>query len=374
MADNLLYYGDNLDILRHHVKDESVDLIYLDPPFNSNANYNVLFKETTGQVSAAQLQAFTDTWHWDLMAEKTFKEIVEDGAPQVAKMIASLQEFIGRNDMMAYLVMMTVRLIELRRVLKPTGSIYLHCDPTASHYLKIVLDTIFGKQSFRNEIVWKRFSGHGNVYRSFGRVHDTIFFYTKTDKWTWNQVYRPLSERYVGSFFRYVESGTGRAYRLQNVLNPNKNRPNLTYEWNGHVRVWKWTKEKMQELHDAGLLVYSKTGLPGLKQYLDESPGEKLHDLWDDIRPIGQSGDKNLGYQTQKPLALLERIIEASSSKGGVVLDPFCGCGSAVIAAHKLERCWIGIDITHLAITVMKRRLEDSFGLKPGKDYRVVGE
>jgi adenine specific DNA methylase Mod len=267
--------------------------------------------------------------------------------------------------------MMTIRLIELRRVLKDTGSLYLHCDPTASHYLKLVLDQVFGPKSFRSEITWKRFSGHGNVYHSFGRVHDTLFFYSKAEKWTWNQQFRPLSQKYVESFFRYVDPTTGKSYRLQNVLNPNKNRPHLTYEWNGHTRVWKWTKERMQQLHDAGLLVYSKTGLvKGVKQYLDDTAGEKLHDLWDDIRPIGQSADARLGYETQKPLALLERIIKASSNEGDVVLDPFCGCGTAVVAAQKLNRRWIGIDITHLAIAVMKKRLRDSFGIEP----EVIGE
>ena len=373
MKTNVLYFGDNLEILRNreYFPDECIDLIYLDPPFNSKKDYNVLFKENGGVESEAQIKAFTDTWHWTQAAENTYHDIVVNGPLKVGKLIGALHDAIGHNDVMAYLVMMTARLIELHRVLKPIGSLYLHCDPTASHYLKLVLDQIFGPANFRSEITWKRFSSHGNVYRSYGRVHDILFFYTKSDKWTWNQTYRPLSEKYIGSFFLHVEPETGRRYRLQNVLNPNKDRPNLTYEWNSHVRVWKWTKEKMEQLHDAGLLVYSKTGLiKGVKQYLDENKGEKLHDMWDDIRPLGQSADKSLGYETQKPIALLERIIQASSDEGDIVLDPFCGCGTAVVAAHKLNRRWLGIDITHLAVNLMRNRLKDSFGIKA----EVIGE
>jgi len=373
MKTNVLYFGDNLEILRNreYFPDECIDLIYLDPPFNSKKDYNVLFKENGGVESEAQIKAFTDTWHWTQAAENTYHDIVVNGPLKVGKLIGALHDAIGHNDVMAYLVMMTARLVELHRVLKPTGSLYLHCDPTASHYLKLVLDQIFGPANFRSEITWKRFSSHGNVYRSYGRVHDILFFYTKSDKWTWNQTYRPLSEKYIGSFFLHVEPETGRRYRLQNVLNPNKDRPNLTYEWNSHVRVWKWTKEKMEQLHDAGLLVYSKTGLiKGVKQYLDENKGEKLHDMWDDIRPLGQSADKSLGYETQKPIALLERIIQASSDEGDIVLDPFCGCGTAVVAAHKLNRRWLGIDITHLAVNLMRNRLKDSFGIKA----EVIGE
>ncbi len=373
MKTNVLYYGDNLEILRNpeYFTEECVDLIYLDPPFNSKKDYNILFKENGGVESEAQIKAFTDSWHWTQKAEDTYNDIVTKGPVKVGTLIGALHQALGKNDVMAYLVMMTARLIELHRVLKPTGSLYLHCDPTASHYLKLVLDQIFGPVNFRNEISWKRFSSHGNVFHSYGHVRDVLFFYTKSDKWVWNQIYRPLSEKYIDSFFSHIEPGTGRRYRLQNVLNPNKDRPNLTYEWNGHTRVWKWTKEKMQQFDSAGLLEYSKTGLiKGIKQYLDDSKGEKLHDMWDDIKPLGQSDDKSLGYETQKPLALLERIIQASSNEGDIVLDPFCGCGTAVVAAQKLNRKWIGIDITHLAINLMRVRLKDSFNIKA----EVIGE
>ena len=371
----LLYYGDNLEVLRNRqwFPDDCVDLIYLDPPFKSQQDYNLLFKSQKGLPASAQVQAFTDTWHWDTAAKAEYERLVSDPLVpgRVGQMIEAFYKFLDGSEMMAYLVMMTPRLLELHRVLKPTGSLYLHCDPAASHYLKIVLDSIFGPGNFRSENVWQRFSGHGNVYRSYGHVHDTLFFYTKEDKWTWNQVYRPLSETYVKQFFRHVEPDTGRRYQAQNVLNPNKNRPNLTYEWNGHVRVWKWTKEKMQQLHDQGRLVYSKSGLPRLKQFLDETKGEKLHDLWDDIKPVGQSDDMSMGYETQKPAALLRRIIDASSNPGDVVLDPFCGCGTAVVAAEELARSWIGIDITYLAIDVMSRRLKDHF---PNLEFEVRGQ
>ena len=375
---NSLFYGDNLQVLRDHVPDESVDLVYLDPPFNSNASYNVLFREKSGEDSPAQIKAFTDTWEWTEETERTYQQdiIYHPTTPAAVKeMIAAFRQFVGQNAMMAYLVMMTPRLVELRRVLKPTGSLYLHCDPTASHYLKLLLDAVFGKENFRNEIVWRRYSSHGNVSRNLGRVHDTVFRYSKTTKYIWNQLYRPLREEYVEKFFRKTEPETGRRYQSQNVLNPNDDRPNLTYEWNGHTRVWKWTRERMQELHDAGRLEYSRTGYPRLKQYLDESRGERLQDIWDDLPPVGQSsGEVSLGYDTQKPEALLERIIRVSTNEGDVVLDPFCGCGTAVAAAQKLNRQWLGIDITHLAVALMKSRLKDMFNLDPGVDYEVVGE
>ena len=250
----------------------------------------------------------------------------------------------------------------------------MHCDPTASHYLKLLLDAVFGKENFRNEIVWRRYSSHGNVSRNLGRVHDTVFRYSKTTKYIWNQLYRPLREEYVEKFFRKTEPETGRRYQSQNVLNPNDDRPNLTYEWNGHTRVWKWTRERMQELHDAGRLEYSRTGYPRLKQYLDESRGERLQDIWDDLPPVGQSsGEVSLGYDTQNP-KLFWSASPVSTNEGDVVLDPFCGCGTAVAAAQKLNRQWLGIDITHLAVALMKSRLKDMFNLDPGVDYEVVGE
>jgi site-specific DNA-methyltransferase (adenine-specific) len=373
---NVLYYGDNLDILRKHIPDNSIDLIYLDPPFSSKKDYNIIFKEPTGELSQAQIKAFSDSWHWDRSAEDTFQDIILNGPPKVAKLISAMCEGIGRNDVMAYLVMMTIRLIELRRVLKDTGSLYLHCDPTASHYLKLVLDQIFGSQNFRNEIIWKRSSAHSDVVqgaRQFGRIHDIIFFYTKAAERRWNTIYVSYDEEYVERIYRYVDAD-GRRYQTQ-PLHAAKPGGDTLYEWKGKKpppgRYWAFSKENMERLEREGRIVYSKTGTPRYKIYLDESLGAPAQDLWPDVLPVHNWPRERLGYQTQKPLALLERIIKASSNEGDVVLDPFCGCGTAVVAAQKLNRRWIGIDVTHLAITVMRNRLQSSF---PGIQFEVIGE
>jgi len=369
---NVLYYGDNLEILRRHIPDNSIDLVYLDPPFNSKKDYNILFKENGGVESEAQIKAFTDTWHWTQAAENTYHDIVTNGPLKVGQLIGALHDAIGQNDVMAYLVMMTARLIELHRVLKPTGSLYLHCDPTASHYIKLVLDQIFEPANFRNEIVWRRTSAKGLAFTRFPSNHDIILRYSKSGKWGWNPQYKEHASEYVSNFYRYVEPGTGRRYSLDNLVNPNKNRPHLTYEFLGVTRVWRWTKERMQEAYEKGLVVQSRHGtVPRLKRYLDEQEGTPIDDIWQDVPPIQAQASERLGYETQKPLALLERIIKASSNEGDIVLDPFCGCGTALVAAQKLNRRWIGIDITHLAITLMRNRLRDSF---PGIQFEVIGE
>ena len=378
---NTLYYGDNLEIMRQYVPDESVDLVYLDPPFNSNATYNVLFKERTGEESPAQIKAFTDTWEWTRESERTFEqEIVGNpsASPKVKEMIGAFLNFIGRNAMMAYLVMMTPRLVELHRVPKPTGSLYLHCDPTAGHYLKILMDAVFGTGSFRNEITWKRYGAHNDVGQGstrFGRVHDIIFLYGKTDSVTWHQGFVPLDESYVKSTYRYVDEETGKKFTTTPLTGPGgAEKGNPVYQWNGHTRAWRYSRQTMQRLDQEGRLYYSKTGYPRRKLYLDESKGVPIQDMWSDIYSLSGSNSERLGYPTQKPEALLERIIEASSNEGDVVLDPFCGCGTAVAAAQKLNRHWIGIDITHLAVALMKNRLKTGFGLVSGKEYKVVGE
>ncbi|MCS6869916.1 MAG: DNA methyltransferase, partial [Anaerolineae bacterium] len=362
-----------LQILREYIPDESVDLIYLDPPFNSNRDYNVLFREESGAESEAQVVAFKDTWHWDTSANATYRELVTSPRiPEaVGRMIGALHDLVGRNQMMAYLVMMAVRLVELHRVLKPTGSLYLHCDPVASHYLKVVLDAVFGAENFVNEIIWQRSLPHGNISRKYGASHDVIFFYRKSAAAVWQGAYTPNRPEYIRKFYKYVEPD-GRLYRLISCINPNRNRPNLTYEWNGVVRVWKFTRERMQAMHDAGLLVYSKNGIPSYKGYLDQMKGKPLQDVWTDIPPLMGSAAERLGYPTQKPTKLLERIILASSRVGDVVLDPFCGCGTAIIAAQQLGRRWIGIDITHLAIALNKWRLRDRFG--DDVRYRIIGQ
>ena len=375
-----LYYGDNLSVLRDRIPDESVDLVYLDPPFNSNASYNVLFKEQSGEQSPAQIKAFTDTWEWTLESERTFEQeiILNPTTPHNVKdMIEAFRQFIGSNAMMAYLVMMTPRLVELRRVLKTTGSIYLHCDPTASHYLKILMDTIFGKDRFLTEITWKRTSAHSDTRQGrqqHGRVHDVILLYSKTGSWTWNPLYTEYSKDYIDQSYRHVEPETGRQYRLDNLTGPGgAAKGNPSYEVLGVTRYWRYSRERMADLLKEGRIVQTRPGaVPAYKRYLDEMPGVPLQDVWTDIKPIGAQAKERLGYPTQKPESLLERIILASSNEGDVVLDPFCGCGTAVAVAQKLSRQWIGIDITS-GRGAHEEPAQDR-GIIPGKDYDVVGE
>lgn len=368
--DNQLYFGDNLDVMRRHIASESVDLIYLDPPFNSNATYNVLFKAPDGKRSDAQFEAFGDTWHWNPSAELAFAEVMDSGNSEASEMLRALETLLKKNDLMAYLSMMAIRLIELHRVLKPTGALYLHCDPTASHYLKILLDAVFGKANFKNEISWRRSHPKGLAFTRFATTHDVIFSYAKdAAKWRWNQIYIPHDARRAAQQYS-LRDEAGRAYQLTSLLNPNRDRPNLTYEFKGVTKVWRWTQERMQEADRQGLIAVPKggEGIPRFKRYLDEQEGIPVGDFWNDIEMV--SGEERLGYPTQKPIALLERILSASSKTGDTVLDPFCGCGTTVHAAQKLKRKWIGIDITHLAIGLIRRRLIDAF---PRAKFEVHG-
>jgi DNA modification methylase len=371
MDTNVLYFGDNLEILRKYIPDGSVDLIYLDPPFNSKATYNVLFKEPGGESSQAQITAFEDTWHWGLESERALQEIAASAiAPaEVKELMSVLPNMVGkRTDMMAYLTMMGIRLIELKRVLKDTGSIYLHCDPTASHYLKILMDTIFGAQNFRNEIVWKRTSAHNDPGR-YGANIDIILFYAVSSSWVWNQIYLAHDEDYINRF--HHEDQDGRLWTDDNLTAKGLSGGGYEYEYKGVKSLWRCPLETMQKLDAEGKLHFTKAGGIRLKRYLDENKGVVLQCLWDDIPPINSQAKERLGYQTQKPEALLERIIKASSNEGDTILDPFCGCGTAIIAAQKLNRKWIGIDITHLAIGLMKWRLRN---MVPMPVYKVIGE
>ncbi len=361
VAENQLYYGDNRHVLERYIRDESVDLVYIDPPFNSNQNYNVLYREQSGARSSAQIKAFTDTWKWNQAAAFAYHDVVVAGG-KTSEAMQAFMTLLGRSDMMAYLAMMAPRLVELHRVLKPTGSLYLHCDPTASHYLKILMDAIFGPQNFRNEIVWKRTSSHNDAKR-WAQIQDTILFYAG-DRFTWNPIHLEHDPKYVAEFYRYTDE-RGR-YRLDHIIRSASMgpRPNLAYEYKGYTPEWGWrtTRDKLEALDADGRLEWSKTGRPYLKRYLHEQKGTTAPALWDDILPVQAQAAERLGYPTQKPLALLERIIQASSNPGDVVLDAFCGCGTAIAAAHKLGRHWIGIDITKLAIDVIKDRLRAAAG------------
>ena len=325
--ENTLYYGDNLEILRKYIKDESVDLIYLDPPFNSNATYNVLFKDEKGQ-SRSQIKAFTDFWHWDEESAKTYDYLVTNPniPAKVSNLISALHGFLGQNQMSAYLVMIAVRLIELHRVLKNTGSLYLHCDPTASHYLKIVLDSIFGEESFRNEIVWCYTGASSPNQKQFPRKHGIIFWYSKGENWVFNEdaVRIPYSE----ATLQRIKAGEEGGKSSESIFHG---------------------KRTKREINENG----------------------KLVEDWWEIPVVGSTAKERLGYPTQKPLALLERIIKTSSNKGDIILDPFCGCGTTIDASEKLERKWIGIDITHLAINLIKRRIKEKY---PYCKFEVVGE
>lgn len=404
MPENTLYYGDNLDVLRRYVADESVDLVYLDPPFNSARDYNVLFESKSGKDSTAQIAAFEDTWKWDMAAAAQFEETLSRGG-KVADVLNSFRTFLGTNDMLAYLTMMAPRLIELHRALKPTGSLYLHCDPTASHYLKLLLDAVFTPQNFRSEIVWKRSSAHNDGKQGrkiHGHIHDVILFYTKGEEWTWNQQFVPYDSEYLEAEYRH-KTKDGRYYKETDltaakpggdvsydwhVLRRDSTHdwtPDLDGEWQSPVagteylavkpyngRYWAYSRANLEQFAREGHLIHRSTGMPRLVQYADEMPGIALQDVWTDVPPIAPRAAERLGYPTQKPVALLDRILRSSSNPGDVVLDPFCGCGTTIASAQANGRRWIGIDITHLAVGLIRNRLQDSFG--ESATFKVVGE
>jgi site-specific DNA-methyltransferase (adenine-specific) len=383
IAENTLFYGDNLPILRDYLADESVDLIYLDPPFNSSRSYNVLYKDESGMEAEAQIVAFEDTWHWSQDTETQYHQLLALG-DKLAQMLETLIEVLGRNQMTAYLVMMTVRLIELHRVLKPTGSLYLHCDPTASHYLKMILDMIFGVANFRNEIVWKRQTAHSDAKHKFSDIADSVLFYGKSAATGFYPQYGEHNPDYVAKFYRNDDHDGRGLYQLADMASPNP-RPNMMYEWLGFPcpeKGWRYQRETMQKLHDEGRVWYPRTEdgtldttkRPRLKRYFQEQEGSIVTSIWTDIQPLHATSAERIGYPTQKPVALLERIIQASSHPGDIILDPFCGCGTAIHAAQKLGRTWIGIDITYLATSLIKNRLYSAFGIEAKKDYALIGE
>lgn len=363
---NRLFYGDNLDVLRQ-LQSESVDLVYLDPPFNSARNYNVIFArgEHAGDAGA-QIQAFEDTWEWTHATAEQFAEYINGGVPvRVAEALTAFHTLVGENDALAYLVNMAPRLVELHRVLKSTGTLWLHCDPTMSHYLKVLLDSIFDPRSFQNEVIWKRTHTKGDAKRRLGKNHDVILYYAKGAKQTFSMVYTRHSEEYRETFKFDDKDGRG-IYASAPLDSPNP-RPNLTYEYKGYappIKGWRVSEEEMKRLDSDGRLIFPKKsgGRIRRKLYANEQPGVPVDDIWVDIPPISSQAAERLGYPTQKPLALLERILNLSTDPGDVVLDPFCGCGTTVDAAQKLGRQWIGIDITYIAVDLILNRLEHSYG------------
>lgn len=370
---NLLYFGDNLEWLSNvgRFPDESVDLVYLDPPFNSNRSYNVLFKESDVRDSEAQIHAFEDTWSWDKdgRVQAVFNDFWMKAPEKPKQMLKALIEALGHNDVTAYLVMMAPRLVELHRIMKPTGSLYLHCDPTASHYLKIMLDSVFGPGRFRNEIIWKRTTAHSSAKR-WAPIHDTILYYGRGAEVTWADPRGEYEEEYLDKYYKF-DDGDGRLYWRADLCAAGVRKGRSGLPWRGidpgqKGMHWKFTVDRLDELDAEGRIYWPKNGvMPQYKRYREELKGKSLSDIWDDVDRINPVGRERLGYPTQKPLALLERIIGASSNPGDVVLDPFCGCGTAVHAAQKLGRRWIGIDITPLATNLIRERMEDAFpGLK----------
>lgn len=417
MNRNKLYYGDNLRVLQNSIPDESVDLVYLDPPFNSARNYNVIFSRAmTDRHSAdasAQIEAFEDTWTWTPETEQQFDEYVQGGLPdRVANALTAMRTLLGENDASAYLVNMAPRLVELHRVLKETGSLYLHCDPTMSHYLKLLLDATFDPRNFRNEIIWRRTGAHGKVKR-FGPIHDVILYYVKSNEATWNGNWRPYMNGHVRDYFVQDENGWRTNY-YGNVLTGSGTRGGESGQpWHGidptpKGRHWALPskllagfeeetegmtqRQKFDFLYEKGVIkVEEGDTWPSYERYLTPEDGTPTGDIWAyqpytegtvfgtsegvdaDVRWLNPRDAERLGYPTQKPLSLLERIITSSSNPGDVVLDPFCGCGTTVDAAQKLGRQWVGIDITYIAIDLIEKRLLNTYGEDITDEYVVAG-
>ena len=389
-----LYFGDNLNILERHIAKESVDLIYLDPPFNSNATYNILFKEKNGKAAASQIKTFSDMWKWNIESEATYGSMVVDG-DNVARCLQAFRTLMKPCDMLAYLVMMAPRLVALRKVLKPTGSIYVHCDPTASHYLKMLMDSIFDLDNFCNHIVWERCGSHNDAKNKFSASSDHILFYRKSKKHVFNRQYTPHSDKVLNEEYNHLELSDGstrkmtqieketqkipsgsRRFRGGDMSSPSVRR-NLMYTYKGYpypTKGWRYSFETMKKLDLQGKLIFPKkpTGRIKFKRYLDEQNGVTVGDIWADINRLYANDIENLHYPTQKPVALLERIINASSNPGDTVLDPFCGCGTTIAAAQKLDRKWIGIDVAYLAIKLIKERLVTAYGNKV--KFRIKGK
>ncbi len=357
---NQLFFGDCLEILEKYIVPKSsegfIDLVYIDPPFNSKRDYNVLFESVDLTDSSAQKQAFADTWSNISYMDELDR--IQNLNLDLYDFLKTLEKVKTPRSAVAYLTTMSLRIIYIHKVLKSTGSFYLHCDPTMSHYLKIVCDMIFGHANYRNEITWQRMYAHNDPVR-YGKIHDVILYYAKSKDFTWNRIYTEYDDKYLKMYNQ--KDSDGKLYKVENTMAPGGRGP--IYEWNGVTRAWRYTKENMQKLHDAGLLYYTSSGFPKKKQYLTDMKGRPLQDVWSDINVIAGMAKELLGYPTQKPIALLERIVKTSSNPGDIVADFFCGCGTTIAAAEKLGRNWIGVDISHLAVKLIIDRL-----LKPWDD------
>ena len=384
MYDNrTLVRGDNLEEMRKF-PDDCIDLIATDPPFNSQRNYFVPYRDEHGQEPDTLIRAFTDTWTWGETAEDAYGALIVEVGGQIGDTIQGMRQFLNETPMMAYLVMMAIRIVEMQRILKPTGSLYLHCDSASSHYLKIVLDAVFGANKFRNEIVWQRTSAHNDGNR-FGRVHDIILFYSKSSQPLWNPVYTEHDPEYVKKSYRH-EDERGR-YRIGDLTGPGMRQGESGQPWRGvdptdvgrcwsvpHKDAWPEevqppenyenlsVQEKLDALDANGLIYWPPTGrVPGFKRYLSTSKGRRVHDVITDINPLSGQSKERTGYPTQKPIELYKRIVAASSNEGALVLDPFCGCGTTLMAAESLNRHWIGIDLTYLATGAVRQQIERLF-------------
>ena len=345
-----LFISDNLPVLRG-IDSETIDLIATDPPFNKGV------KAFTGITAAGEGVSYKDVWTWGDVQREWANSIREDH-PKLYNVIQAANSAAG-DDMGAFLCWLGVRVLEMHRILKPTGSLYLQCDHTAAAWLKTMLDAVFGRENYRSEITWRRTNAKGLAFRGYPNNSDSLLYYTKADEFMWERPFRPHDPAYVEKFYRYVEPETGRRYQLAHLVNPNRDRPNLTYEFLGVTRVWRWTKERMQAAYDAGLVIQSRPGtVPRLKRYLDEMKGNPVDTIWEDIKPIQAQSAERTGYPTQKPLALYERIIKASSDEGDMVVDPFAGCATTCVAAERLGRRWVGIDLNEPARDIIFRRLQ----------------
>lgn len=382
---NKLWYGDNLTIMQKEMGKHSVDLIYLDPPFKSDANYNLLYKNMTGKPVPEQAEAFFDTWELDeakIEIARTMPVLMrEHGVDDYYVDFWRIWMQALRNtqpELLAYLIYMVQRMLYMKSILRPTGSIYLHCDPTASHYIKIMMDGIFGHENFQNEIIWKRTSAHSSAKR-YGPVHDVLLFYTLGSRFTWNPIFGSYDPQYVEAFYTHKDED-GRVWRRSDLTGAGIRNGETGLPWRGidvtaKGRHWAFVPDTLERMDAEGKIHWPKKagGMPMLKRYLDEQRGVPLQDVWTDIKPIHNMAADRLGYPTQKPIELLDRIIRASTNKGDVVFDPFAGCGTTIYAAVKNERRWIGCDIAILAIKLVREILTDKYRLVENVHFEVDG-